>query len=829
MLKKILLAITCFFFYIAIFSQHPSMQQMPADKAISGLVLDSLTKKPLEFASVAAFRVRDSSLVGGTLSDINGKFTITNLTPGRYFLRINFVGYKTTDIGPIMISPQSTGTQDVGALFVPLSSINIGEVVIATDRPFVEFNLDKRVVNIEGNITVMGGTALDVLETVPSVDVDMDGNVSYRGSQNVTILIDGRPAQFSGESRKAALEQIPAETIETIELITNPSAKFDPEGTAGIINIVLKKKRVIKPTVIATITAGTTDKYSGNISYSQGTSKMRFFVNYSYNNNRRLSTGESVRESKMNIRTFLHEQFGESNSHSIGHSLRLGSDIYLNSKNTIGFSVNGNISGSDFNSFNNNTSKNQNLLFLNNYQNLGNGYRDHIMGSANLFYSKRFTKPSRTLNFDVNYSLANFDSEEYNYIDFWDENWDHKIDSILTQKERNFSGSNTSTILAKVDYTHPIDSIRKIETGTHLTMRSMTSSNVMSTALGQQNYYLDANRSIDFNFNENVLASYINYSQMHGKWSFSGGLRFEVASTDPQLIGDTTNYQRTYTSFYPSAAITKKIKEGEELQLTYGKRVNRPDFHSLSPFIDWSNSPNLRGGNPLLNPEYIHSVELGYMRIWKKSSIMPSVFYRRTVDLISRYRQNYLDTLSLATYANIASADALGFEFIYSQTVTSWWRFNMSASVFHTKVNGKTINGLPSESDLTNDDFSWSSRINSNMKLMKNMELQLNASYRGPRVMLQGKRHGMFMSTLGLKYALLDNKLNINFRVSDIFNTQRFRVETEDESFKFTMNRRWESRVFYLGVTFQINPVASRTDRNNRRMEENNMMEDDMF
>lgn len=802
---------------------------MPANRVITGSVVDSLTQQPLEFASVALFRLRDSSMVGGSISDNKGRFTISNLTPGRYFLRVNFVGYKTTDIGPIVCSPQGGTMQDLGKISVPLSSHSLNEVVISSDRPFVEFNLDRRVVNIEGNVTVMGGTALDVLETVPSVDVDMDGNVSYRGSQNVTILIDGRPAQFAGGSRKAALEQIPAETIETIELITNPSAKFDPEGTAGIINIVLKKKKEIKPTIIATITAGTSDRYSANINFSQGTTKMRFFANYDYRNDKRFSNGEVIRESRLNTKTFLHEQYSENKSHSIGHSLRFGSDFYLTPKSTLGVSFNGNISGTESNSFSDNSSKDKNLNFLNNYRNNGIGDREHLMGSANMFYSKRFAKPSQSLMFDLNYSAGSFDSREVNSINFWDKDWEYKIDSILAQNDLNLSSSNTSTLLAKLDYTHPIDSVRKLETGTHITMRSMKSNNTLSSAFGDSPFVIDDLRSVNFNFFENVLATYVNYSQQMGKWSLSAGLRYELASNDPQLLGDTNNYKRTYSSIYPTAALTRKIKDGEEVQLTYGKRVNRPGFHSLSPYIDYTNAPNLRGGNPLLKPEYIHSVELGYMRIWKKTSVMPSVFYRRTVDLISRYRVDYLDTMSLATFANIASADALGFELIYSQTVTKWWRFNASGSVFHTKVNGKTINGEPAVSDLTNDDLSWSARINSNMKLMKNLELQLNANYRGPRVMLQGKRDGMFFSTAGLKYALLDNKLNINFRVSDIFNTQKFRVEMEDESFKFVTNRKWESRIFYLGVTYQINPTNNRSERGRSRGEDNGMSDDDMF
>jgi outer membrane receptor protein involved in Fe transport len=320
-----------------------------------------------------------------------------------------------------------------------------------------------------------------------------------------------------------------------------------------------------------------------------------------------------------------------------------------------------------------------------------------------------------------------------------------------------------------------------------------------------------------------VYAAYSNYSTSINKWSFSAGLRFEYVETNPKVKGDTASYFNDYTSLYPTAAITKNISEGEDLQLTYSKRVNRPGFYSLSPFIDYTNSPNLRSGNPYLKPEYIHSLELGYMKIWKKTTFMPSIFYKRTVDLISRYRVTYQDTFSLATFENIANADAYGLELILNQTITKWWKMNVSGSMFQTFINGSNI-----DPDLTNSDLSCSARANSSMKFNKKWDLQLNAMYRGPGVMPQGKRNAMFFVGAGLKYAAIENSLTFSLNVRDLFNTHKFGVTMNDDRYKFISERRWQSRILTIGVTWQFNQKNNQMDKSRRNNDEGTS-EDDMF
>lgn len=799
---------------------HGGPGQGTADKTIQGFIVDSVSGQPLQYASVAAFRMRDSSLVSGAITDAKGFFSIPQLTYGKYLLKITFVGYQTKEYGPITFSPQAGDVYNAGKIQISLSAASLDAVVIVGEKPFIEMDLDKKVVNVADNVNITGGTALDVLETVPSVTVDMDGNITYRGSENVTILIDGRPANFSG-SRKAALEQIPANMIESVELITNPSAKYDPEGTSGIINIVMKKRKGENTSLITTANINSRLGYSGNIALNHGFSKVGIYASYDYRHDDRGSSGNITRYNYI-ASPYLQLQESESSRLSDGHSFKIGADYFINDKNTIGFSLNGNIRDSESDDFSTNEDLDSSLMYIRNYNN--NTFEDdsHGMINGNLYYTKKFSKPGQLLQIDLNYSQGNFSNVSDQYRDYFDENW-VLIDSIDTWLETIYGESINSTVLAKVDYTHPFSEKSKLETGTHFTRRTMISENDYYTGYSSLEILpYDSLRSTDFTFEENVLAAYVNYAGKWKKFNYSAGLRFEYAQAMPSVNDDTTTYLNDYYSVYPTAAISRKIREGEEIQLTYSKRVNRPDFHSLSPFIDYSNSPNLRGGNPYLKPEYIHSVELGYMKIWKKTSFMPSVFYKRTVDLISRYRITYLDSFSLATFQNIASADAFGLELILNQTITKGWKVNLSGSVFKTMINGENI-----DTDLTAEDFSYSGNMMSSLKILKNLDLQLNVMYRGPRVMLQGKSSDMFFVNAGLKYQAIENTLTFSLNMRDIFNTQKFNVTLSDDTFLYIVDRKWQSQVLTFGVTWQIN--ADNQSERRRSRTDDGMNEDDMF
>jgi len=808
-MKKLILIFLLF--PTIIFGQPDGLQQ--ANKEIFGAILDSVSNWSLEYASVAAFRLRDSSLVSGAITDNNGNFAIKELTYGRYFLRINYVGYKEKTVGPYVIN-QSVGDKlDVGNISINLSASSLSEITVSADKPFIEMRLDKRVVNVEGNITVMGGTALDVLQTVPSVSVDMEGTVSLRGSENVTILIDGRPSTLTGASRRATLEQIPANTIESIEIITNPSAKYDPEGTSGIINIVLKKRKGEDTNIITSVNIGTGDKYSANVNISHSAKKFNTYLNYDFSDHARTHNGDLFRQTYNLINSQYHYQYSEGTSNRGGHTVKLGGDYFLNQKHSVGFFVNGNISERNSNFLITNTEKDTSKNITNEYNNNTLDFNDHNSYDINMNYIGKFAKPFQQLNMDINYSSGIYDglqSNHYHYL-LTESNI---YDSILSE-------SASSNILAKADYTHPFGVNKKLETGIHVNLRNMESDNKHYSG-NIQPLSLEPAKSSKFIFDEDIYAIYGNYSQSMEKWSFSLGTRLEQVFSTPNLAGDTTSYNNDYFSIFPTAAISRKIKEGEELQLSYSKRINRPHTHALNPFINYSLFPNLRSGNPYLKPEYIHSVELSYMKMWKTTTLMPSVFYRHTIDLITRYRKEYMDTLSLATMENVGKANSYGVELIVSQTLAKWWKMNISGSFFMTRLNAENI-----EAELTNDSYSWSSRMNSVIKVMKNLEFQTTIMYNGPRIMPQGQRKAMFFVNTGLKYSILDNKLQFSLRLNDVFNTFKFGAIMDEPTFYFNITHNFESRILYFGVTYQLRSNGKQT--RDRKKQEDGMMDYDMF
>lgn len=818
-------------FLLALFQFHAVMSQHPGgtvtggqqvQKSIQGFLIDSLTQKPIPYASVALYRMRDTSLVGGAITDDKGYFRINGVSFGRYMVRITFVGYRPVERSPIMVTPQSPDPVDLGRLQITFRSSDLPEVVIEGTRPYIEMNLEKKVVNVEQDVSVTGGTALDVLQTIPSVSVDMDGNVSYRGSQNVTILIDGRPAHFAG-SRKAMLEQIPASSIQSIELISNPSAKYDPEGTAGIINIVLKQRKSQNFSSQLNTNLNSLLGYSGGGMISFGSSKTNVTIGIDHRYDVRPGSGRSERYNFITEPYYILQNI-TSFSNSTGNSGRFNIDYFPISGLTLGLNANVN----QWNSFGTTESKveekNSMMQFRRNYQNNNENNNKHLMFQGGMNVMKKFAKPGHQIQLDMNYSQGNFDAMNNQLRSFYDEDW-MLIDSLIDLLDVHNSWSRNSTFAGKLDYTLPLNDSTKLESGIHLTMRSMHSDNKYYKGLVNQEFLpFDSLRSNVFDFSERIYATYAIFTSRHKKITFSGGIRYEFVETEPSLKGDTNRYYRTYHSIYPSGSVTYNISRGQDLQLSYSKRVNRPSFHSLSPFIDYSDAPNLRGGNPYLKPEYIHSVELSYMRMFQKGSVIPSVFYKHTVNLISRYRQNYLDTFSLVTFLNLARANTYGFELVLNYNPLKFIRLSGSGNVARTHLNANNI-----EADLNQEGFLYGGSVMGTVVIRKKLDVQLSSFYRSGNVLIQGRRSGMFSVNTGLRYKILNDKLIASLNVRDIFNTMGFKVFMEDPTFRFNMERKWASRVVTLGLVWQINPERMPRDRERRRSRDDVSSDDDMF
>jgi len=796
-------------------NDKPNISGPPAIGVIKGEIEDSLSGDPVEYANIILYKAKDSTMLTGTITNEKGQFSLTKIPLGRYYLVASFIGYKNNKIQKILVKPPTTEI-DLGVIKLEPSANNLSAVNITGEKKLMEFKLDKKVINVDKIITTTGGTAIDVLQNVPSVTVDYDGTVSIRGNSNITILIDGRPSSVTGTK----LEQIPASSIESIELITNPSAKYNPEGMSGIINIKLKKKKSFGLNGLASLNAGTGDKYNGSVNLNYNFSRVNLFASYDARYNRRKGWGNMNETSTVNDTTFLLSQNSKTYRKGNSNNFKVGADFFLNPKNTITLSWLDNIG---------NTKESDNLESFNYdlYQIMHDNYSSYTSENENdnnsdytLNYKKTFDKKGQELTADIIYSTGKeTDASDLSYY-YYMQNY-LPIDNVIPELQKQNTDGNNYNATLQTNYIYPFGKDAKLETGFQGIIRN-NDENYTLDKYDSINYhwYSDTTQSNHFVYNEQIYAVYGIFSKEYKKFSFQLGTRLEQAFTkaEQKTVIETNNKQ--YFSVFPTVHTTYKLTENQDVQLSYSRRINRPDMHSLNPFVDYSNPNVIRYGNPDLKPEYINSYEFGHSIFWKKTSISSDLFYRQINDVIKRY--GFLDSnrITHMTSANFSKGISYGIEIVAERSILKWWRVNVNFSYFRTIIEGDKNN-----TSLTNDNYSWTSKLNSNMMLPKGIMFQVSGYYRGPMVTPQGEMKSMYSADIALKKDFLkDNKLSVSFRLSDIFNTQKFVMTASDINFSSEATRKRESRVAYLGVSYKIN--GGLKPKTKKRPMDNNVEDD---
>lgn len=810
-----------FFFSTALTIQAQPGGMPDVNFQVNGTIIDSLSGKPVEYATVALISLRDSSVAGGSITDASGKFSFAVKVPGKFILRINFMGYANKDVGPIMMKPGTGPVFEQGNILIAPSATALGGVDIVAEKPLIELSIDKKVVNVSQNMTSAGGTALDVLKDVPGVEVDQDGVVSLRGSENVTILIDGRPSTLTGANRRAALEQLEAGSIESIEIITNPSAKYNPEGMTGIINIILKKKKGTGLNTLLSLNAGTRNKYNGSFSLSYSTDKYTIFSSYDYGNRKRIGEGWSNRTTyDLTDSYFLHQDFDEE-SHDISHGGKIGGEYYFSQKFIAAASISGNFStGSGLEnalSYTKNPDGTLTSVFKNNV--VEDERRWNFDAMLNL--KKRFAKPKHEITFDISYSNGFSSDSSFNRISYLEDDFlTINDESPLWSLTASPTYSRINTL--KIDYVYPFNDSTKLEAGFDGSYRSIDADSRYSDYLfPSAEWQFNDTTSNHFLYDEQLAAIYLNYSTKIKKWGFSLGSRIEAAGTNAREA-DSTDNKRNYYSWYPTGAISYKLSKLQEIQLTYSRRVNRPDFRSLNPYRDYSAYPNIRGGNPYLDPEYINSFEISYAWYAKFGTLMPSLFYKQINDVMSRYRQNINDSVYLMTWENYSSAISYGFEMIYTTKITKWWNMNLSGQWYKLEIDGSNV-----ETSITGESFGWQVRAGNTLRLPKKWDAQFSFFYNGPRFTGQGTREAFIMSDLAVKKTFNNDRLSLSLRVMDVLNSMKFNVVFEEEDYEMEMLRRHEGITFFLGLTWKL--TGDYKSKEKKRGEQNGGMDDDGF
>jgi len=785
-------------------SGQPAAQ---ASGTVSGKVVDSRTNLPVEYANVIIF-TRDTAVVNGGITTGEGVFMVRGVPFGSYKLKVSFIGYDDLWIDTLILNGRNRNV-----LFEPIklsqSSQMLENVTVTAQRSVLEMQIDRRVFNVDQSILTQGQTASEVLETVPTVEVDMDGNVSLRGSGNVTILIDGRPSALMGSDVATALQQIPAGMIESIEIITNPSAKFDPEGMSGIINIKLRKDRRAGLNGVATVGYGTWEKYNGSLNLNYRTQKFNLFTNYSFNNRDFFRKGTTFTVNRRNPDSLHYvDQDIHLDMLRRSHMIRGGADWFINSKNTLSafitYNTNSRSSDETVNTEYRDSQEIPSVITrrLSDNSSLGSGH-DIV-----LTWQKKYDTQGRELLVDANYSANNSSGDAwyedtYTLLDY--------LESMAYGQDRRLNDDFSRLASLQADYTHPVTANSKIEAGGRFGYRLIDNdqdARLYDTLLGD--WVPDTLRINHFIYDEYIVAGYTTWSGKVQKFSYKAGLRYEHTWTRGRLIDTGDEFTNKYPALFPSLHISYKMNSETEFQISYSRRISRPRSRALNPFANYSDPLNVRQGNPYLEPEYTNSFEVGFSRMFKKASIIASVFYRQVNNQMERYKFITPEGVTVMTYQNLSSGIQYGYELVGTYNPYRWWTMNATFN-----MNQRVLDASKIQEGLGNSGMMWSTRLMSTLNLKTGTSVQITGYYSSPWIMTIGVSAPRYGMDMGVRQSLLKNKASLSLRFSDVFYTSRWKMSLDGIGFSQEVERYFDSRVVNLTFSYQFG--QQQRDQSSRR------------
>jgi len=787
-------------------------QQSSMSFTLKGKISDESSGKDMEFATVALKKMRDSSLVSGSITNAAGEFVLEGLPPGGFFIEIAFIGYEKYT-GKVSFRPQvSAPVTDLGTIKLKLSASMLEAAEVVADKSFVMNNIDRKTYNTEQLSVATGGNVNDILQNIPSVELDGDGNISLRGNENVTIFIDGRPSGLTSAGGKSLLESLPASAVEKIEVITNPSAKYDPDGISGIINIITKKNKLSGLTGNVGITTNFDKGYSGNAAINYRIGKLSAYSNFGYNNTIRYSSTNSYRETFLPGGVSILNQNGEGTNENESFNVKAGIDYNLTDKSTLSFSTlynQGNRSSDEFlwYNFSGDPFTPDSL-----YRRLTDGKTDDKGLDIELAFKKYFSKPGRILNLQgTSSNSSETDKDKYNQQVFFNESFPNLLYPEKLQNDFVKEKNNIYTFSA--DYEHPLSDSKSIEGGIKSTFRNIDNDfRSLNYDVNAGAFITDTTITNRFVYNDAVYAMYAQYRQSMGKFGVQAGLRSEYAERESELKNTGQQFKKDYFSFFPSAFITWKPNLKWQFKTSYSRRINRPRTGQLNPFATYDDPLNLRTGNPDLDPEYTDSYELEGNRVVNKFNITATLYYRYTHSPIQRYRIYDAQTgVANVTFININNAQNYGLEIIINGNVFKWWSFTFSSNMYQNTIDASNL-----EADLGSSDVAVSSRIFTTFKLPQQFDLQLTYSYRAPYDVPQGSLKDMQMAIAAISKKLLKDKMTATFRVSDPFDTQRFGVEQEGPNYTQDFTRRRDTRTFTFALNWRFGELKDRDSRPRR-------------
>jgi len=798
-------SILCFFlFTIGIYAQ--SSKSEIKDGIVLGRIIDASLNEPLPYVNIVVKDVSDKIITGGISKD-DGTFEISKIPEGKIIVSIQYIGYKTVS------KPLNLGADgyeiNLGDIRLEENLDSLDEVTVVAEITTIQQKIDRKVINVGKDLTTAGASASDIMNNIPSVNVDQQtGNISLRGNENVRVMVDGK---LSNVPIAQLLKQIPSTSIKQIELITNPSAKYNPEGMSGLINIILHKNTTIgfNGNINLGLTKEINARFNSSIDMNYRNGKFNLFGNYGNNIGNSANYGNIERLNDNSLQTF---DFGNNNE---SHLYKVGVDFYMNDNNTISFFTNQNM----YDGLGNGTTG---VQFVNQplQIQLFNNAIDNLSSQYNGAFKHEFKKEGEKLDLEVDYSVFNqeevanfnFQNIEFppNYIDFVDTNRDQTI--------------------VNLDYVNPLSDQSKLEIGAEARL-FVTNIDYASTGLSvNENQDVIPNNgdefidtpATDFSYERDIYSIYATYGKTFEKWSYQIGARAEHVTEDAAAIRqlesseDITPFENDYFQVYPSAFLTYNPSDKNSYQMSYSRRVDRPGLQQVNPIREWSTPLISSFGNTNLQPQFTNSVEVNYTRKFEKGTVTGGVFFRLIEDEINR--AVFIDRLDLnkniLTYDNFENTTAFGIELSSNFRPTKWWNFNASFDLFARQQKGiaETLSvpidsATPDDilrSTIEVDNIVYNFRVFNNFKVTKSLSLSLFTMYRGLEKGLQFERQPMFMVNTGLRYNFLEgDRATFSFNYSDILNTMKFEFEG-DRPYPSVGEFNWESNTWNIGLSYRF-------------------------
>lgn len=772
---------------------------MPSTK-ISGSVADAETGESIPSASVALWSVRDSSLATGTITDPDGAFSIEGLRPGRYYARIRFVGYLTEEISDIALRP-GAWTADLGVIALKTDVQMLDEVVVEERREFMEVGIDRTVYNTKDQLVSAGGDASQVLEEIPSVEVDIDGNISLRGNQNVAILLNGRPTSMTGEALITFLQGLPASTVDRVEVIPNPSAKYEPDGMSGILNIVLRKDQNLGFGGSLTAGGGTQESYNagGSLNFIRG--KFSSFVNYGFRHGQRNSEGDRLQENRVADPLFTIDEDDRGDRVGESHNVSASVDYSVSDKNTLSLATRLSGRGGDQDGLNVYRLLDANETLMGSYDRTRIGERTDLNQDYRLTFSRIVSPGTHELQIEARYEREN-EEDENSYAEDG-----LRFEALGAETEpfmqRSMQAENTGEGSLQLDYSRPLGS-GKLEAGYRGSIDLLDSRFEVSTFDRDMNAYLvDARRTNTFDYRQNIQAAYGIVQQELGPFAAQVGLRYEQARTTFDLTTVDERYENDYNSFFPSAFLTWELVRSEtgwkQIKFSYSKRVNRPRIWSLNPFNDDLDPYSRREGNPYLEPEYTHSMEGSYIHFAGPVSLTLTPYYRRTNNRIQWYEFINDRGVSITTFRNFDSSSSWGFESIGTLRLSNRLNAFGSFNAFRMQTDGSNV-----ESGLGNDAWGWSTRANATLSVREGLSVQLSWFYRAPMDIENGRIGSFSRVSAGARQQLLNERASLSLQIRDPFDMMQFNITRETPRFYQESVRSFNARRVNLSLTYNF-------------------------